>query len=467
MDFLGLPNLRTLSVIETEHDFQVLAVILSGPVGCPSCGASSSLMKRNGWRKKLVLDSPVRGKRVRILLFRKRFKCSECGKTSKQPFVELDERRSATKRLVEYTGRQALRKTFATVGEEVGWSCKTVRSIFTDFVELLSKSVCFETPTCIGIDEVYIGRVARCIITDNINRRVIGLLHKKDMLSLTRYLVQLPHKERIKQVTTDMYRPFYTVVKRVLPHAEIVVDTYHVQRMANQAVNAVLQRVRAGLDRSERRDHMRDRFLLFRRNYDLPEDKKEIIKIWGQNLPQIGIAYQLKEEFLDLWKLSRRDEAERRYEEWRGRIPGDLSYAFKEITTAITNWHREVFNYFDFKVTNAFTESANNIIKSLQRQGRSYSFEVIRAKMLYGGGFITKRPAYNSREWEMNVGSEGKRKKQRNRADAPNSLDSYVRRLKRLRESQDVFNQLLQPPDVWKARFTHIISLEKAHDLPD
>jgi transposase len=170
MDFLGFQNLRTLSVKETEHDFLVVAAVLSEPIGCPYCGAPSSLLQRHGWRSQSILDSPVRGKRVQISLFRLRFKCIKCGKTSKQPFVELDERRSATKRLVEYTGRQSLRKTFATVGEEVGWSSKTVRSVFTDYIELLSKSVCFETPTCLGIDEVYIGRIARCIITDNTRR---------------------------------------------------------------------------------------------------------------------------------------------------------------------------------------------------------------------------------------------------------------------------------------------------------
>jgi transposase len=273
--------------------------------------------------------------------------------------------------------------------------------------------------------------------------------------------VQLPNKERITLVTIDMWRPFYTVVKRVLPQAEIVIDTYHVQRMGNQAVNAVLRNVREGLDKSERRNYMRDRFLLFRRNYDLPEDKKDVIKLWGQNLPKIGIAYELKEEFLDLWKLSSRAEAERRYALWRQRIPNDLIYAFKELITAISNWHREVFNYFVFKVTNAFTESANNVIKSLQRQGRTYSFEVIRAKILYGG-FITKRPAYNSRKREAKDASKGKRKRQRKRASNPNSVDSYVVRLKRLRESQDEFHQLLQPPDEWKARFEHITSAQKA-----
>ncbi len=41
------------------------------------------------------------------------------------------------------------------------------------------------------------------------------------------------------------------------------------------------------------------------------------------------------------------------------------------------NWHDEIFAYFDQPVTNAYTESANNLIRA--RLGRSYSFEVLRA----------------------------------------------------------------------------------------
>jgi transposase len=46
-------------------------------------------------------------------------------------------------------------------------------------------------------------------------------------------------------------------------------------------------------------------------------------------------------------------------------------------------WHKKVFNYSDHRVTNAYTESANKHIKSIARQGRDYSFDVLRAKALF------------------------------------------------------------------------------------
>ena len=54
---------------------------------------------------------------------------------------------------------------------------------------------------------------------------------------------------------------------------------------------------------------------------------------------------------------------------------------------AMSNWNTEIFAYFDYRVTNAYTEVLNGLIKIANRNGRSYSFDVIRAKTLYTNGF--------------------------------------------------------------------------------
>ncbi len=49
-------------------------------------------------------------------------------------------------------------------------------------------------------------------------------------------------------------------------------------------------------------------------------------------------------------------------------------------------------------MTNAYTEALNGLIKVTNRVGRGYSFEVIRAKMLYDGGLVSERRYYNFRD---------------------------------------------------------------------
>lgn len=45
-------------------------------------------------------------------------------------------------------------------------------------------------------------------------------------------------------------------------------------------------------------------------------------------------------------------------------------------------WRTEVFAYFECGITNAVTENRNSLIKTIYRNGRGYTFDVIRAKAL-------------------------------------------------------------------------------------
>lgn len=136
---------------------------------------------------------------------------------------------------------------------------------------------------------------------------------------------------------------------------------------------------------------------------------------------------------------------------WKQKIPEHLRYAFKELLTAFRNWHHEIFNHFDYPVTNAFTEAANNLVKSLQRQSRGASFEFIRAKILYQG--ILKRSEnggnanglINGRYQTTFAGPANIPKTQR------------VRRLRKSREANDVFFELMKPLQSFSDRLGHFI----------
>jgi transposase len=63
-------------------------------------------------------------------------------------------------------------------------------------------------------------------------------------------------------------------------------------------------------------------------------------------------------------------------------IPDELMPAFNPLVTAVKNWDREIFAYWEHPVTNAATEALNGIMKMVNRMGRGYTFDVLRAKIL-------------------------------------------------------------------------------------
>lgn len=70
--------------------------------------------------------------------------------------------------------------------------------------------------------------------------------------------------------------------------------------------------------------------------------------------------------------------------------------AYKDLVRAVDNWHVEIFNYFDKRLTNAYTESINSIIRQVERMGRGYSFDALRAKILFDEKLHKKRkPRFN------------------------------------------------------------------------
>ena len=68
---------------------------------------------------------------------------------------------------------------------------------------------------------------------------------------------------------------------------------------------------------------------------------------------------------------------------WADSIPAELEPYFKEAKGELRSWWTEIFRYYDVTITNAYTESINNIAKEMNRMGRGYSLDVIRARFLY------------------------------------------------------------------------------------
>ncbi|MBU5637981.1 transposase [Geomonas sp. Red69] len=70
-------------------------------------------------------------------------------------------------------------------------------------------------------------------------------------------------------------------------------------------------------------------------------------------------------------------------------MPEEARSYFTDIFTAVGNWHHEIFNWWDYRFTNAFTEWLNNGIRKVYDAGNGLSFEVLRFKLLYTKGTHT------------------------------------------------------------------------------
>ena len=329
------------------------------------------------------MDTPMHGKRTLVEIERQRYRCKACGKTLFEPLPDMDDKRQMTSRLLAYIEKNSLRKTFSDLAREVGVDDKTIRHVFDDYRERLGATTHFETPRILGIDELMIIGEYRAMITNIENLSLYDMLPTRKKVDLLEYFKQLPNKQRVEIVTMDMWNVYRQVVRAQLPNRIVVVDRFHVVRMANDALEHMRKAIRKSLDAATRRKLKDDRKVLLLRRHSLTADQQAKLVKWVTLFPSLGAAYALKESFCDIYGAETRAEAEKAGRIWLKSIPADQAPYFRRTATALNNWWAEIFNYFDYPVTNAYTESINNIAKGMNRMGRGYSLEVIRARLLF------------------------------------------------------------------------------------
>jgi transposase len=276
-----------------------------------------------------------------------------------------------------------LKQPFSNIADEYSISPTTVKRIFNEYVEQNERFMVFKAPRVLGIDEVHLNKKMRAVFTDIKGLKVLDMLKDRNKETIIEFLNKIPDKKTIDIVTADMWYPYKDAVSMILPHAKQIVDKFHVIQYGSKAMENSRKAFRSTLTDKQRKQLMHDRFILLKNKEDLKPQEKWNLQIWFVTFPTLKVAYDLKEGLRDMYLCETREEAEEHFDKWKKSIPEDMNH-FKDIAKTFTNWHTEIFNYFDDRYTNAFTESINNLIKHIEKRGRGYSFEVLRAKVLFG-----------------------------------------------------------------------------------
>lgn len=499
-DILNLPGLRAISYTETDNDIIIFAESLTEPAEVCPCGGA---YQKWGFAKPTYyLDLPIRSKRVRVYFDRQRYRCLECETTVTQPIPGVEDNRRLTTRLLHYIEKESLSifRTHADIADEVGYSEQSVRDISAAYGERLENERRIDTPPWISLDEIHVGGQARCVITDPIGRKIIDILPTNSQEELELRLLRLPDRHSIRLVTMDMWTPYKGGVRLLLPGSIVITDRYHVHELLNGAIKDVLAIEREGLTYTEQRKRVRGKNLLLASRYHLEaEDEKrrkaeeeakkagracadekepyliELRDKWLEDMPDLAVAYWLKEKFSDILQLRDRQEAESRMDLWlievhefieslRSKYRDDPDNPkvkkwkppFSNVLTTFKSWRAEILNYIDCKdsyartITNFFAEHANGKIKRANALCYGLDFETLRTKVVHGGLMVERRPPHPLSET-----------KERPRAERPRrgmevNPDSNLERLRRAREARDDTRNLRPKPQTnpgWATRF--------------
>lgn len=395
-DALDLPGLRVLrihpatpaSVCEGGRLRRVEVEPTVTPTACPKC--QSPRLYRHGLRRQHYADAPHFGEPTVLEVHRRRWRCRDCKTLFPDPLPGMDENRRATDRLIRFVRTRSLKYTFASIGRDVGLSDVSVRHIFNDWVRDLERQYTFVTPRWLGIDEVQLLGQYRCILTNVEKNTVYDLRPSRTMAGLRAYFHQFPGRKDVELFSTDLWNNYATVAREFFPEAIVVADRFHIQRMGTNGMEAARLAIRKGLTRKVRLQLKDERHVLLKHGSRLNDREREILGVIHRDFPSLALAWRCKERFFAIWEQTDRQSASAAMDAWIASVPPAMAVFFKEALNALAARRDHILNYFDHRITNAYTESINRLAKSINRMGRGYSLEVVRAKMLYDTNALAK-----------------------------------------------------------------------------
>lgn len=348
---------------------------------CPKCGSVDRLY-RHGTKMVNYKDIPTFGKPLTIRAEVIRYRCRECGATSMQSLAAMDSQRRMTRRLVEYIVEQGVMQSYSAVARHVDVDDKTVWNICEEQVRQVVDRNMQEPVIILGIDELTIRKKKRTVFVDVANRRLLDIIDSMLKPAVHHWISWMPNRDRVRIVTADMWGPYAEVVYQLLPNAIVVVDKWHVLSKANVALDLVRSRFRKTAKGALKRNPHKGRTIMHKNPEKLSPFRLMILQGLLDNNPLLKDGWETKEGFYAIWKATNRADAEWLFDEWKAAIPATVKLEFDKLAATVESKRLEVFNYFDHRFTNAYTESRNRLMKDFNRAGRGYDFPRLRAKAL-------------------------------------------------------------------------------------
>lgn len=327
--------------------------------------------RRRSWRH---LD--LAGMRLVLHYKLRRVDCPRCGVVVELvPWAEPDS--WFTRDFEEHTAYLAQTTDKTTVVNTMRIAWRTVGEIARRVVDRLRPGDMLNGLKQIGVDELSYRRHHEYItvVIDHVTKRVVWARPGKDAATLAEFFKELG-PERCKQleaVTIDMSGAYIKAVTDASLQATIIFDRFHVQRLAQEAVDAVRRdEVRNSRGTEEAKVLKRTRFLLLKNPWNLTNlEGEKLAQLQHTNKP-IYRAYLLKEGLAEILDGLDLDVARTKLRDWISWAARSRLQPFKKLAATVKEHFEGILAYIPLRLNNGRTEGMNGKIRTITR--RSYGF---------------------------------------------------------------------------------------------
>ena len=343
---------------------------------CPHCNSSKiCIHSKSKWR--LVKHSHFQEKQIYLEVKRNRLKCLSCKKTFSQqlPHIPKYSRKSINFEIqsLNYLSKNSF-KEVGLVNKISYSSLKNQLYHYVDPFKLTLKKLELlnqQQQIYLGFDgQSFRGQEMILTITDVKNKQLITVLPSEKQYDLIKFLHLMPLDLRlkVKAITTDMTNKHMKILKRYFPNTKIVIDHYHVIQHSIR----LMQKTRT-IKQSVLNKNIPIKKELDKNMESLSDQEKQKLLKYFLLFPDLKEAYLLKERMRSIYKITTHKKAKQKYIQLKHDLLNSNNLNMQELGRTLQNWQNEILNYFQHRITNAYTEGIHTKCKLIKRT--SYGFQ--------------------------------------------------------------------------------------------
>ena len=376
LNFLEIQGYKLVSV-EENNDSLIVSVLKKGIKDiCPLCGRSRKISIHAKGKWSLKKHSNFQEKQIYLKVQRNRLICLRCKKVFSEYLPGIDLRFRKTNNFVKQSLKYLSKNSFNEVANVNACSYSSLKKQLYSHVNpyrLLDEAI----KSLNELKEVYLGFDGQSFrgqemvltITELKTKKVITVLpseHKRDLIKFLEYL-PLDLRLQVKGISVDMTNKNKYVLEQYFPNALIVIDHFHVVSCAIRAVQNLRRTIQSVVGRQ-----IDIKKLLDKSSYKLSSSEKNTLIRYFMEYPEIKEAYLLKERVVNLYKIRNPRKAEHKFRQIIFDLSNSKEDDLKELGRTLKRWDKKILNYFQCRITNAFTEGIHTKCKLIKR--KSYGF---------------------------------------------------------------------------------------------
>ncbi|WP_222943970.1 transposase [Pedobacter sp. N36a] len=233
----------------------------------------------------------------------------------------------------------------------------------------------------------------------------------EDIISV---LMKIPERlrKKVQEVTMDMAANMQLAIRRCFTNAHRVIDRFHVQKLAYDAVQEcrikyrweALDAENEAIKQAKRNKTIfrgevlsngdtlkqllaRSRYLLFKHHSKWTQVQKNRAELLFERYPELKKAYKLSLRLGEIFKVCKsKEQAFKRLALWYNDVEDSAIEAFRTVSRSIQAHYLSILNFFTNRSTNASAESFNAKVKAFRatsRGVRDVKFFLFRLSKIY------------------------------------------------------------------------------------